>query len=137
MALDYFVLVFLASIGVYQIVAVPAKLEGLWFFRNPKMQYFFGVLAIIGAFGWFYTDQERNIQHTVEGSQQLYLFLGAILAAYFITAILASIMQSKVSSQGSESVKKKQKDMGFETLKFTTLFGGILGSLKKERGEDS
>ena len=137
MALDYFILVFLASIGVYQIVSIPAKLEGLWFFRNPKLQYFFGVLAIIGAFGWFYTDQERNIQHTVEGSQQLYLFLGAIIASYFVTAILASIMQSKVTSQVSESIRKKQSDMGFETLKFTTLFGGILCSLKKERGEDS
>jgi hypothetical protein len=135
MALDYFFLAFLASIGVYQIASIPAHLEGLWFFRHPKVQTFFGSLAIIGAFGWFYTDETRNVQHTVEGSQQLYLFLAAIILAYFVTAVLASIMQSKVVPRGSKPIKGKQQDMGFETLKFTTFISGIISSIRKERGD--
>lgn len=133
MALDYFLLVFIAAIGVYQIVAIPVGLKGLWFFRQPKIQYAFGVLAIIGAFGWFYTSAERNIQHTIEGSQQLALFLGAIISAYFITAILASIIQAAVCTRGDTPIKGKQHDLGMETLKTTTLFGGILSSLRKQR----
>lgn len=35
MALDYFILVFISSLGVYQIVAINAKLDGLCFFRQP------------------------------------------------------------------------------------------------------
>jgi len=133
MALDYFLLVFIAAIGVYQIVAIPARLKGLWFFGQPKVQYTFGILAIIGAFGWFYTSAERNIQHTIEGSQQLGLFLGAIVSAYFITAILASIIQAAVCTGGDNPIKGKQHDLGMETLKTTTLFGGILSSLRKQR----
>ena len=133
MALDYFILVFISSLGVYQIVAINAKLDGLCFFRQPVVQYIFGILAVIGAFGWFFTSEERNIHTTVEGSQQLGLFLGSIIASYVFTNILASIMQAKVSSQGSTPREDKQYDMGTETLKKTTLFGGIVSSLKKER----
>jgi hypothetical protein len=133
MALDYFILVFLSSLGVYQIASVHAKLDGLCFFRQPVVQYIFGILAIIGAFGWFFTSEERNIHTTVEGAQQLGLFLGSIVASWVFTNILASIMQAKVNSQRSTPREGKQYDMGIETLKKTTLFGGISSSLKKER----
>ena len=133
MTLDYFILVFISSLGVYQIVAIPAKLDGLCFFRHPVIQYIFGILAIIGVFGWFFTSTDRNIHTSVEGSQQLGLFLGSIIASYVFTAILSSIMQAKVSSQGSTPREGKQYDMGIETLKKTTLFGGIMSSLRKER----
>ena len=133
MALDYFILVFISSLGVYQIVAINAKLDGLCFFRQPVVQYIFGILAIIGAFGWFFTSEERSIHTTVEGAQQLGLFLGSIVASWVFTNILASIMQAKVNSQRGTPREGKQYDMGTETLKKTTLFGGISSSLKKER----
>jgi hypothetical protein len=133
MTLDYFILVFLSSLGVYQIVAIPAKLDGLCFFRYPVIQYIFGFLAIIGAFGWFYTSADRNVHTSVEGSQQLGLFLGSIIASYVFTAVVASIMQAKVNSKGGSPREGKQYDMGIETLKKTTLFGGIMSSLRKER----
>ena len=101
MALDYFILVFLSSLGVYQIAAIHAKLDGLCFFRQPVVQYIFGILAVIGAFCWFFTSEERNIHTTIEGAQQLGLFLGSIVASWVFTNILASIMQAKVNSQGS------------------------------------
>jgi hypothetical protein len=81
MSLDYFILVFMGAMGVYQIVAIHAKLDGLCFFKQPAIQYVFGFLAIIGAFGWFFTSKERNYQHTTEGAQQLGLFLAAIVAS--------------------------------------------------------
>jgi hypothetical protein len=133
MALDYFILVFISSLGVYQIAAIHAKLDGLCFFRHPVVQYIFGILAIIGALGWFFTSKDRNIHTTVEGSQQLGLFLASIVASYLFTAILASIMQARVSSKGGSPREGKQYDMGIETLKKTTLFGGIMSSLRRER----
>ena len=133
MALDYFLLVFIGSFGVYQIVANYAKLNGLCFFKQPIIQYIFGLLAIFGAFGWFFTSKERNFQHTVEGAQQLGLFLGAILASYMVTAILAFIIQARVNTKNEDPSKQKQYEMGMETLKTKTLFGGIASSLKKNR----
>ena len=133
MALDYFLLIFIASIGVFQIAAIHGKLEGLWFFRRPLMQYIFGVLAIIGAFGWFFRAGVRNEPHSVEGSQQLGLFLSAIIAAYIITAILSSVIRFRLSSQRGTPRKGKQYEQGVETLKTKTVFGGIVSSLRRER----
>jgi nicotinamide riboside transporter PnuC len=133
MALDYFILVFISSLGVYQITAIHAKLDGLCFFKNRVLQFIFGLLAIIGAFVWFYTSQDRNIHTKVEGSQQLGLFLASIVASYLFTAIMASIMQAKVTSKEGFPREGKQYDMGMETLKKTTLFGGIMSSLRRER----
>jgi hypothetical protein len=133
MALDYFILVFISSLGVCQIAAIHAKLDGLCFFRHPVVQYIFGILAIIGAFGWFFTSEDRNVHTIVEGSQQLGLFLGSIVASYVFTAILSSLMQAKVDSKGGSPREEKQYHMGMETLKKTTLLGGIMSSLRRER----
>lgn len=136
MALDYFLLAFTASIGVCQIASIRAGLKGLWFFKYPKIQYIFGLHVIIGAFVWFFTDEERNVQHTVEGSQQLVLFLGAIIVAYVVTAMISSLIQIKVGiqSQRVNPSNKKQYEQGMETLKSTTLLGGIAASLRKKPG---
>lgn len=133
MAADYFLLVFIASIGVVQITALTAKLDGLCFFKRPALQLIFGALLIVGAFVWFFLSDERNIQHKVEGSQQLGLFLGAIVAGYAVTGILASIIQAKVKTRVDNPAKEKQHELGMESLKNNTLIGCIRSSFKKER----
>jgi type VI protein secretion system component VasK len=136
MASDYFVLVFVASLGVYQIVAIHAKLDGICLFKQSWLQFVFGILALVGAFGWFFTTEERNVQHTVEGSQQLGLFLGAIVAAWVVTGILASIIQAKVDTRVDDPVEEKQYELGIENLKTNTLIGSIMSSLRKGRKDE-
>jgi hypothetical protein len=133
MALDYFILVFIASLGVYQIVSIYAKLDGVCLFKQRWLQYIFGLLAIAGAFGWFFTSKERNVQHTVEGAQQLGLFLGAIVASWVVTNILASIIQAKVDTKIDAPGEEKQYKLGIENLKTRTFLGSIISNLKKER----
>jgi len=133
MNLDYFLLVCISSVGIYQITSIPADLKGLCFFPWPKVQYVFGALVTTGAFVWFFASENRNYQHTTEGAQQLYLFLLAIIAAYVFTVILSSIIQAKVGIHDGNTVKGKQHDIGVETLKNTTILGGILSSIRKTR----
>jgi len=133
MALDYFILVFITSTGVYQIAAIYARLDGLCFFRHRVIQYIFGIIAIVGAFVWFFTSKNRNIHTSVQGTQQLGIFLGAIIASYILTVILSSMIQAKVGTQGGIPRENKQYDMGVETLKKTTIFGGIMSSLREGR----
>ncbi len=133
MASDYFLLVFVASLGVYQIASIRAKLKGLWFFGYQKIQYAFGVLVIVGAFAWFFAGEDRNFQHTVEGAQQLLLFLAAIIAGYITTIILASIIHARATLRTENPGTGKQHEQGMETLKATTVLGGIISSLRKRR----
>lgn len=133
MAADYFIFVFMASVGLYQIVTIPARLKGLWFFNQPWLQYIIGILTILGAYGWFFTSKGRNVQSTVEGAQQLGLFLGAIVASYFVTAILSSIIQAFTNAREDSPQEHKQQDFGLEALKTKTLFESIAARLRKER----
>jgi hypothetical protein len=133
MALDYFVMVFVASLGVYQIVSIYAKLDGICLFKQRWLQYIFGLLAIVGAFGWFFTSKERNVQHTVEGSQQLGLFLAAIVASWVVTNILASIIQAKVDTRVDNPGEEKHYKLGIESLKTRTFLGSIMTNLRKGR----
>ena len=82
---------------------------------------------------WFFASENRNFQHTVEGTQQLGLFLAAIVAAYVVSAILSSIIQLGTSLRRDNAIRGKQHDQGMETLKTTTLFGGIAASIRKTR----
>ena len=132
MSLDYFIMAFIACCGVYQIASIPARLEGLWFFGSPRVQYFFGIMAIIGAIGWFFTNEERNIQHTVEGSEQLALFLAAILSSYIVTVVLASIIQAKEdSSEYKDAADNDRSEKGLEEMKNTTILNSIRKRLSK------
>ncbi len=133
--LDYFLLVFISSMGLYQVASIHSNLKGLWFFPWPKVQYVFGFLLMIGGFLWFFMSENRNIQHVTEGAQQLYLFLCAIVASYIVTAIISSLVQAKVKKQNGADVIGKQHTIGVETLKTTTVLGGILRSLKGSRKE--
>ncbi|MFC2058019.1 hypothetical protein ACFLTS_00045 [Chloroflexota bacterium] len=133
MFFDYFMLVFIGAMGVFQIAAVPARLKGLCFFGRPVLQYIFGVLAIAASFCWFFVGEERNFQHRVEGSQQLGLFLLAILASYYFTLIVASVIKSIFGQKEAKPELGRQHDEGMETLKAETFLGGIASSLRKER----
>ena len=133
MALDYFIFVFVASLGLYQLVSIRAGLKGLWLFKHQKIQYAFGLVAIHVAYMWFFTSENRSTPSTIEGSQQLGLFLGGIVAAYVVTAILSSLRQAQVSSNGNLHRQRKQHELGVETLKTTTVLGGIRSSFRKER----
>jgi hypothetical protein len=134
MAADYFVLVFVGAVGVYQIAAAHAGFRGLCFFGPRWAQYLFGLLAIGGAFAWFYATEDRNWQHTVEGTQQLGLFLFAIVLAYFATAVVASFINARMTWSRNEVIDSMQHDQGFETLKRTTFLGSIFARRRKGRG---
>jgi len=133
MAADYFVLAFGGAVGVYQIAAAHAGFKGLCFFRRPLLQYLFGLVAIAGAFGWFYGTENRNWQHTVEGTQQLGLFLLAIILAYFATALVASLIHARMTWSRNRVIEGKQHERGCGTLKTTTFLGGILTSFRNGR----
>ena len=131
MALDYFVLVFTGAIGVYQIAAIPAGLRGLWFFNHHVLQCIFGAAVISGAFAWFYATGERNVQHTVEGSQQLLLFLAAIILSFLFTGLAASIIHMRSSLPGADRPPGKASEVGMRALRNTTLLGAVLSRLKE------
>ncbi len=94
LALEYFVLVFAASLGVFQAAAAYNGLRGLSFFNRPTWGYLLAALTTGPALAAFFTWNLRNATGVIEGAQQLVLLSLAIMAAYIVTLVAASLLNS-------------------------------------------
>jgi energy-coupling factor transporter transmembrane protein EcfT len=123
----YFLLVFLSSIGVLQIAAAYAKLEGLFFFKRAFVGYIFGVLLIGGTFTWFFTVHSYNMPTVVEGWQQFGLFLAGIVAAFLLTATISSLIKLRAFPH------READEGGIEELKGCTYFQALAQSWRRNK----
>ena len=89
LAFDYWLLAFLASLGVIQVAAVHAGLKGMWLLVSPAVGRIAGVLLVLIAFARFFLPMNRNVRGA-EGWQQTYLFALGALAALVLTLALSS-----------------------------------------------
>ena len=94
LALEYFVLVFAASLGVFQAAAAYNGLRGLSFFSRPTWGYLLAALTTGPALVAFFTWNLRNATGVIEGAQQLVLLSLAIMAAYIVTLVASSLLNS-------------------------------------------
>ena len=92
--LDYCVLVFWASCGVYQMAAAYGSLHGILLFKRRPVSFLLGLALVAGAFTWFFLSQSRNVPdsaHGMNGNEQFaYFFVGSGTGLAF-TLILASV----------------------------------------------
>lgn len=98
LTLAYFVLCFLASLGVLQIVAAREGLVGLTLVRarRPWAGYAMGVLLIVVAFAAFFAAQHELVfQPGLAGSELFVVFGLAALAALLFTLGVASLCQRR------------------------------------------
>jgi hypothetical protein len=88
--LEYFVLAFLSSFAVLQMVAVEKNKEKLKLLRSHSLTIFVSLLVIFLSFFWFFASRDRNVQTYMEGAQISTTFgLGAFLSIV-VTKILKS-----------------------------------------------
>ncbi len=127
--LEYSLLLFIASNGIFQLAAAHSQLKGLSFFKRITLTYVFAILTIGGSFGWFFAWDNRlqeKIMHTgLEGSQQLYYFFLAVTAAFVFTIIISSIINRQPLS------KSEPKGQGLDILKQRNYFQALIYSFKK------
>ena len=97
--LDYIILVFLGSCGVFQATSAMNGLRGLMFFKSPAVSFVFGVALLAGAFAWFFVSEPRNMPDTgagLTGNEQFgYFFAGGGCGLAF-TLLVASIRNSRL-----------------------------------------
>jgi len=126
--LDYFLMVLIATIGILQIAAAQAGFKGLSFLKKPTLDRLFGLLAIIGAFWFFYGTEYRNVR-SLEGSQQFSYYLAGVAAAVFLSLVISSLTNFALRG------RVERDDRGLEALKKTNYVRALLSSFKKR--EDS
>lgn len=93
-AVDYFIMVFVASLGVIQAAASIGGLRGLLLIKNPFIARLLGIAIAIAAIASFFAVAERNIndyEGGLDSNQQGLLFFLAVAASGVITCALSSL----------------------------------------------
>lgn len=119
---EYCFYVFIAVIGMLQLIATRWQIRGISFFRNKGWGYAFGTVAIAAVFIWFFRFTGLDLaQPTFDTPPQLFwLSLSTFLAVVF-TLGLSSIVNRKLVAPGDDD----DGDEGLEALKRKTYWRAI------------
>ena len=93
-AVDYFLMAFVASLGVMQAAASIGGLRGLLVFKNPLIARALGIAVAVAAVAWFYAIAERNIndyEGGLDSNEQGMLFFLAVAASGIFTCVVTSL----------------------------------------------
>jgi len=127
---QYFIFVFIASVGVLQLIAAGTGLKGILFFKRKALDYLFSFLAIGGSFYWFFQWHNRidtvMRQTGLEGAQQFLYFCMATFAALVFTLIGSSLL--KVRGKG----QPKGNRQGLDALKEMSYFVAVKHSFRSK-----
>ncbi len=124
---EYFYLVFIAAIGAIQAAVALNGLMGISFFNRKIYAYFFMFITLGPVITAFFTWNERNPTGVIEGSEQFYLFMLAIVSAIGFTLVLSSFL--KHSSLRNNNVLYD----GLEALKQVTFFQALRHKIIKKK----
>ena len=104
-AADYFIMVFVASLGVVQAAASIGGLRGLLLFKNPVIARPIGIAIAVAAIVWFFAVAERNIndyEGGLDSNQQGLLFFIAVAASGVLTCTLSSLWNWRMRHSASD-----------------------------------
>ena len=103
--LDYYLLVFLASCGVFQMIGACKAFVGMLYLKYRPGSFLFGLALLIGSFTWFFLSEPRNVSDSSQGmngnEQFAYLFAGLGTALAF-TLLVSSLINWKLGTQRSD-----------------------------------
>ena len=114
---DYYLLVFLASCGVFQIIAAHNGFRGMLFFRYRPGAFLFGLALLVAAVAWFFLSEPRNVSdnsHGLNGNEQFAYFFGGLGTGLAFTLIVASLRNWGLAP------KQAELPSGLDALRETT-----------------
>ncbi|RLC92022.1 MAG: hypothetical protein DRI39_09010 [Chloroflexi bacterium] len=133
---EYVVFVFLACVGVLQLVGVRTRLNGLLFFRTKAVAYVISFLALAGSFWWFFVRDDRwdTVMRCtgLEGAQQFYYFCLAAFLAVVFTLALSSLLHAVRPRLCSMS---RVPGQGLDALRDMSYFQAVRRSFKSRRAD--
>ena len=125
-ATDYYILVFIATVGVIQIAASTGPLTGLLIFKSPLVSRVIGAALVAAGFVLFFSTAERNINDYEGGldapTQALFFFLGT-MSGGLVTFLVSSVTNLRMN-QGEPS-----PESGLDALEHTNFVRAVLISL--------
>ena len=126
-ALDFLTFVFIASLGVLQVVFAHSSLRGLLLLKSRPIAFLLGILLTTAAFLWFFLSEPRNLPDTqggLDGNQAAGLFSVGAGLALVLTLALSSLRNGSMG-KGDHGLLP-----GLEALQETTYFKALFATLR-------
>lgn len=127
---DYVLFVFIVSLGVLQLAAAWAGLDGLSFFRRRYLGYIFAAVMVGVGYWWFFRI-DRNIPDTAGGLSGPLLFsllFAALIGAILVTLIISSVINARRSRSDLED-----EHGGLDSLRSMTYLQAIRRGWRRNR----
>ena len=99
--LDYYLLVFLASCGVFQMVGAWKALAGMLYLKHRSASFLLGFALLVGSFTWFFLSESRNVPdsaHGMNGNEQFAYFFAGLGTALAFTLFVSSLINWKLAT---------------------------------------
>jgi hypothetical protein len=113
---QYCAYVFIATVGVLQLIAARRRLRGISFFRSKRWGYAFGAVAIVGAFTWFFGFTGLNLtKPTFDTPPQLIWLTLSVVCGTLVTLGISSLINKRMAQPDKEDAA--QEEDGIEVLK--------------------
>ena len=100
--LDYYLLVAIASCGVFQVIGALHGFQGMTFFNSRSASIVTGLTALAAAFTWFFLSEPRNVPDSalgLNGNEQFAYFFAGSGTGLAFTLILASLRQWRFGAE--------------------------------------
>ena len=114
-AVDYFIMVFIASLGVMQTAASIGGLRGLLLIKNPIIARALGIAIAIAAIVWFFVAAERNINDYkggLDSNEQGLLFFLAVAASGVLTFTFSSLWNWRLRASARDLEQAPIRGLG-------------------------
>ncbi len=139
-AWQYCIFVFIAVMGLLQLIATCNQLKGMLFMRNRPITLVLSIAAILFAFWWFFFRDSRLdtvMRRTgLEGAQQFTVFCWTTFAALVVTLVLSSSLRMFVYRRNATSEPEDRIEGAYQ-LRYMSWFEALREAFKRRDESDA
>ena len=139
-AWQYFIFVFIAVMGMLQLIATCNQLKGMLFIRNKPITLVLSIAAIVFAFWWFFYRDSRLdtvMRRTgLEGAEQFTVFCWTTFTALVVTLVLSSLLQMFVYRRNARGEPEERMEGAYQ-LRYMSWFEALKEAFKRRDESDA
>ena len=126
-SIDYYVLVTVSAVGVFQLVAMHGGLRGILVFRPSRISAVFWAAFPLAAVVWFFVSEDRKVSDHMGG-----LSSNEIALAFFVGVVTAWVLTVAVTSILNHGRDREEADpgAGLDSLARTTYFRAVMHNVR-------
>ncbi len=126
-SIDYYILVTVSAVGVFQLVAMRGGLRGILVLRPSRLSVLLWAALPLAAVVWFFLTKDRKVSDHMGGlsSNEIALaFFVGVVTAWVLTVAVTSILNH---NRGHEEVDPRA---GLRSLSRTTYSRAVLHNVR-------